>query len=447
MSEGRSETSLDERLHFLGLGENERTALRNFWPVVEARLPEILEGFYSHIQQVPELSRLISGGTDRLKQAQATHWQRLFAARFDADYVRSVRAIGMAHNRIGLEPRWYIGAYSYVLRRLTALAVATHRFSPSRATDLSAAIGTAVMLDMDLAISVYQEALLEERQRRQDAIAASIAEFDTLLGSVVDDLHESASGLERTAAELTESAEIADGRAGSSVAASEQASQSVQTVASAGEELAGSIDEIARQVARSSEICGQAVEESGRATEEVRSLVEVAQRIGTIVGLIQDIAAQTNLLALNATIEAARAGEAGKGFAVVASEVKSLATQTAKATEDISRQIDEIQGATGNAAEAIDRISRIIADVNDLGTGVAAAVEQQGAATREIAGSVQQASCGTQEVSAGMREVTEAAARTKTAATETRAASARIFEQANGLRQEVGTFFERMANA
>src|SRR5262249_15463735 len=159
-------------------------------------------------------------------------------------------------------------------------------------------------------------------------------------------------------------------------------STNVQTVASAAEELNASIGEIGRQVTQSAQIAGKAVSEAERTQATVRSLADGAQKIGDVVKLINDIAGQTNLLALNATIEAARAGEAGKGFAVVASEVKSLATQTAKATEEIAAQIGAIQNATGDAVGAIDGIGKTIAELSHIATAIASAVEEQGAATR-----------------------------------------------------------------
>ena len=172
----------------------------------------------------------------------------------------------------------------------------------------------------------------------------------------------------------------------------------MQTVASAAEELSASISEIARQVAQSSEIADQAVQDANRTDSIVKTLADGAQKIGDVVGLISTIAGQTNLLALNATIEAARAGDAGKGFAVVASEVKSLANQTAKATEDISQQVAQIQVATKEAVTAIEAISQTIGEVSRIATAIAAAVEEQGAATQEIARNVHEAASGTQQV-------------------------------------------------
>jgi methyl-accepting chemotaxis protein len=211
-------------------------------------------------------------------------------------------------------------------------------------------------------------------------------------------------------------------------------------VAAAAEELSSSITEISRQVAQSARVAGRALEDARRTDAVVQALADNAQKIGEVVGLISNIAGQTNLLALNATIEAARAGDAGKGFAVVASEVKSLATQTAKATEDISRQISQIQTATKEAVISIQGIGTTIGEISEIAAAIAAAVEQQGAATKEIARNVQQAASGTQEVSANIVGVSQGANETGAAANQVLGAAGELSRQAEQLRTEVGHY-------
>ena len=259
----------------------------------------------------------------------------------------------------------------------------------------------------------------------QVQMAKNVQEVTEIVSSASTQLQNTAQSLSATAEQTTQqSAAVA--------AAAEQASANVQTVASAAEELSSSIEEVGRQVTESSNIAQSAAAEAEATNKSVEELAEAADKIGEVVELISDIAAQTNLLALNATIEAARAGDAGKGFAVVANEVKSLASQTAKATGDISAQISAIQNATGNAVTAIKGIGETISQVNEIATAIASAVEEQGAATQEIARNVQEAATGTQEVTTNITEVQKAA-------TETGESSAQVLEAANELSKQSET--------
>src|SRR5216683_786414 len=230
-------------------------------------------------------------------------------------------------------------------------------------------------------------------------------------------------------------------------AVAEQASANVQTVAAATEELSSSVSEIGRQVTQSTKIASQAVEEANRTNLTVQGLSAAAQKIGDVVKLISDIASQTNLLALNATIEAARAGEAGRGFAVVASEVKSLATQTAKATEEISAQVAAMQGATTDAVQAIENIGGTIGTINEITTTIASAVEQQGAATLGIARNVQEAAQGTGNVSSNVAGISQAAGTTGAAANQVLVSAEQLSNQATMLRSEVDRFLTHIRAA
>jgi methyl-accepting chemotaxis protein len=293
------------------------------------------------------------------------------------------------------------------------------------------------------------EAKLDEDRRAAEARAEEARKrgmlemadaFEASVMKVVDQLSASTDQMQETVRSVSASADRTSEQATAVAAASEQASANVQTIATATEELSSSIQEIGRQVGHSTQISQQAVGEAEHTNAQVEGLAEAAQKIGDVVSLINDIASQTNLLALNATIEAARAGEAGKGFAVVASEVKSLATQTSKATEEITSQISAIQGATTDAVQAIRGIGSTIGQVGEIATAVAAAVEEQGAATAEIANNVQQAAAGTQEVSGKISEVTRAASESRSASNKMREAADSVAEQGSVLRREVEKF-------
>ncbi|WP_207462525.1 cache domain-containing protein [Azospirillum sp. SYSU D00513] len=285
-----------------------------------------------------------------------------------------------------------------------------------------------------------------EEEKRQ-AMLDLAADFEGSVKGIVETVASAAAEMQGSASSLSSAAGHSVRQITAIAAASEQASANVQTVAAATEELSASIGEIGRQVATSTRISVQAVDEAERTSHTINGLVDAVSQIGEVVGLINSIAGQTNLLALNATIEAARAGEAGKGFAVVASEVKALATQTARATEEIQAKVKEIQGATGSAQGAIADIGRTIGQMNEIATAIASAIEQQNAATRDISGNVAQAARGTGEVSSNIVGVNRAATDTGAAASQVLGASEGLAREAERLREEVAGFIATLKAA
>jgi len=313
---------------------------------------------------------------------------------------------------------------------------------------------------MASAVQVFKTSMIEtdrlkaEQEEAQRVTAARSAlvdqltrAFDTKVQGVVQTVASQASQMQSSAQSMSATAEESTKQAGAVAAASEESAANVQTVASAAEELSSSIAEISRQVSHSSQIAATAVTEAAKANEMVQGLLSASQKIGEIVALINEIADQTNLLALNATIEAARAGEAGKGFAVVAAEVKNLATQTSRATEEIGAQITSVQGATQNAVGAIASIGKTIGEIDQISAAIAAAVEEQGAATQEIARNVEEAAKGTQEVSSNIGGVTEAANSTGAVANQVLASARSLTEQSGELRNLVQTFLTEVKAA
>ena len=268
--------------------------------------------------------------------------------------------------------------------------------------------------------------------------------FETSIRGVVDAVGDSVSRLEGSAGDMSNLMDRTADNTHAAAAAADQAAGSVRTVAAATEELSASIGEINRQVVQSTQIAQHAVDQARQANKTVESLASAASKIGEIVSLINEIAGQTNLLALNATIEAARAGEAGKGFAVVAGEVKNLANQTAKATEDISRQIEAIQGATGGAVTAIREITATIEDIEQIAGTIATAVEQQRSSTEEIARNVQNVSAGTEEVTRNISGVSQMSTEANLAAGGISEIASRLSQQSNKLGAEVELFLEQI---
>jgi methyl-accepting chemotaxis protein len=287
----------------------------------------------------------------------------------------------------------------------------------------------------------------EAEQARQAAMAELADGFERAVGQVVETVAQAAAQMKQLAEQMVGAVGATDQRAASVAAASEQASANVSTVAAATEELAASVHEISRQVQTSTTITGEAVAQVEATNAQVEQLAAAAEKIGAIVAMITSIASQTNLLALNATIEAARAGEAGKGFAVVASEVKNLANQTARATQDIAEQIGAIQSTTQASVGAIRKIGATIAQVSEIATSIASAVEEQGASTQEIARNVQQASVGTQQVSSDIQSVTAVSRETGQAADMVLSAASDLTREADKLRSEVASFVQTVRAA
>jgi methyl-accepting chemotaxis protein len=296
-------------------------------------------------------------------------------------------------------------------------------------------------------LTAEREQRRAQREQRAQEMTERARQFDQEVTGVLSTVAAAAAELQSTAMAMTDAAEQTSQQSAAAMSAAEEASVNVNTVAAAAEELAASVEEIGRQAAMSNQVAGKAVDEAAKTNQSVRGLAEAAQKIGAVIALINNIASQTNLLALNATIEAARAGDAGRGFSVVANEVKSLATQTAKATEEISEQIGGMQQATGGAVSAIEAIGTTIGNISQISSTIASAVAEQGTATSEISRNVQQAASGTSSVSRNISGVAGTAKNTGAAAHKVLEASTRLSEQADALRAQVDSFLSAVKAA
>jgi methyl-accepting chemotaxis protein len=302
-------------------------------------------------------------------------------------------------------------------------------------------------VEMERLKAERQEAEKSAAEEKRNALRQLAGDFEAGIGEVVQTVASAATEMESTAASMSATAEQTSRQTAAVAAASEQASTNVQSVAAAVEELSSSVDEISRQVTTSSAIAAKAVGDAELTNALVTQLAGAAKKIGAVTEMISEIAGKTNLLALNATIEAARAGDAGKGFAVVASEVKGLANQTAHATHEISEQIAAMQNATAETVAAIQAIGATIGQLSEIGTTIASAVEEQSAATQEIARNFEQAAAGTTEVSSNIAGVTQAVNATGTAAGQVLGAAGELAKQGETLRRQVDRFLSAVRAA
>ncbi len=434
-----STLDIRSRIRFFLITETTRQSLREFRPILHENLDAILHKFYTHLQEWGELQSLLksSDQIERLKQAQRKHWDILFAADFDEVYFEKARKVGEAHQRIGLSPRWYIGAYSMMLGELGHIICAKHAGDPGKASSMLQAVIQAVLLDVDLAISVYIQAGEDLRNAELGRVADRL---ESEVRTLIEDLRLQSSEVLQASDGVSTAIQRASEKSVQVASASEQASRNVQAVASATEEMAASVKEIGRQADQSKAISERAVAQAERTAQVVNSLTSTATQIGNVLKLISDIAGQTNLLALNATIEAARAGDAGRGFAVVASEVKSLANETAKATENIRDQITSIQGAADETVKAISGIQKVIEEVQDIANTIADAVNEQSRTTIEISGNIQEVAMGTQDVSSNIGEVANDTAQVDGLALASRDALLKTEETTRMLQEQVNRF-------
>jgi methyl-accepting chemotaxis protein len=445
-------TDIADDLAYARLDETTRATLRGLLPLLERHGAEVLDVLYGHIAEWPDLKGMFVSAEhqQQARKRQSEHWHRLFSAGYDEDYVRSVQRVALAHARVGLPPRYYIGTYLVALEEMHALVLRAFggRFAGAarraRAEAAIRAIDRAVLFDVQQVVGAYMAKQEEEyRQRLADLavqFGAMVSQFTGEVNRRAGTLHEEAGGLQANAETATGQAELV-------AAATERSSVELQTVASATEEITASIGEITRQTQQAAEVTTSAVETVRRAGAIVETLNSAAARIGDVVNLIQSIAGQTNLLALNATIEAARAGVAGRGFAVVAGEVKGLSAETARATDDIRSQVNAVQGVVGQIGAAMGEIARTVEKVRETTAAIAGAVEEQSAVTKEIARSVAAAAAGAGGVSDGAREVHAVADRTAHNAHGVREASEGLVQAARALEDEKTGIMSRIRGA
>jgi methyl-accepting chemotaxis protein len=440
--------------------------VRKLFDETNANLIKYADAYKTASHDAHEVEKLVNGDMSRQAQAIATDVEAVknsgiaeekqIEQETQAEILATERFILMlALGGIGLGAllAWLIGRSISVPTRAIG-GVLVELSNGNKAVDVPYADRGDEVGDNARAALQFKENLLriekmEAEQKEADLRAAAqrkadmhklADDFQQAVGNIVDTVSAASTELEAAAGTLTKTAEVTQELSGAVAAASEQASANVQSVASATEEMTSSVNEISRQVQESSRIANDAVKQAQQTDSRINALSQAAGRIGDVVKLITAIAEQTNLLALNATIEAARAGEAGRGFAVVASEVKQLASQTAKATDEISTQIAGMQTATQESVAAIKEIGGTIGRISQIASTIAAAVEEQGAATQEIARNVGEAAKGTQQVAANITDVNRGAGETGSASAQVLSSAQSLSHESNHLKSEVDRF-------
>jgi len=448
--------SQTRRLATFSINSDDLNLLKGNRDFAERRLPGLLAQWHGLFADWPEIQAALM--LPEVHAARVDHWTRAASGRIDDGYEESAKRLATVFYKNGV-PGYAVALCHHTVSAGIARELGLNADADANAGPIAGLLGAGARrtraallealtkitwLDLELLLETYKAAEEESKRATLEALAGR---FESSIKTIVESTVAASNQMQAHATRMTQIASATSRQSTEVASETEEASASMQTVASAAEQLSTAIADISRNVNESSRISNSAVAEAERTKDTVSGLVDAAQRIGEVVNLINNIASQTNLLALNATIEAARAGEAGKGFAVVANEVKSLANQTARATEEISNQIASMQSAAGNAAEAIQGVGRTITHINGIVTTVAATVEQQTAATQEISRNVQEVAVGARRVTQSITTVTQSSTETGDIAREVLQAAGVLHEQADGLSRGVGDFLTRIRSA
>ncbi|MCW2249412.1 methyl-accepting chemotaxis protein [Azospirillum fermentarium] len=422
-------------LLYFGLDEAAKERLRALAPGLLGMLPKALDTFYERIATVPHLSTLIAStdGTTRLKTAQANHWSSLFDANFSSAYLERTVRIGAAHERIGLEPEWYLGGYLFMMEQLLDHVLDRHRAGKAGA-DIKAVL-RATLFDASLSLSAYVKLGAVQAVKNEILTLSDMLEREAT--NTVGEIAHKAASFAQIARDVAHRSQSLEEMVGEIATAAESLSVEIETVAAAAAQMRAVGEEIGSRIDASSSLSQNAAARTQEAMGSVTTLSEAADRISNVVVLIRRIAAQTRMLALNATIEAARAGEVGRGFAVVAQEVKSLANQTEASIATVSSQADDIRQGTSATTTTMTVVTEAIADVESAARDISHAAAEQRTAAAGISHNTDAAAGNARRVAEHMRVIARQAEENQASALELESLSSRLNTDMDMLRERI----------
>lgn len=454
-------------LRYARITDKTYALMKAFWPVAQKNLRPLLDAFYEHVERQPELAGMVRGQTERLKAAQTQHWERLFTRTIDRDYMQAVYRIGVAHVKIGLEPRWYITGYQFALSRLNRIAIETYADDPQHLADVLEALGIMVFFDMDMAIWAYLDAIEQEKKKQaavfaqnRDTIGSALMalasgdltyrieegigpELEQIaknfnhavesLGEAMHTVRQTASTIRANAANMADASDDLSRRTEQQAAGLEQTVAALEEITKTIKLTAGNAQSASTDAAKAKSVA----EKSGAVVDEaiaaMSRIEQSSKEIADITGTIDEIAFLTNLLALNAGVEAARAGDAGKGFAVVASEVRSLANRSREAAQNIKKLI----------AESGEHVAAGVQHVGDSGAALKEIIQGMGSINSlvgDIARAAQEQSIGVDEVNKALAQMDQVTQRNAAMAEESASATKVLAEETDSLNDLVGGF-------